>query len=83
MQNFGNNLARQPCKKKHQKYISVIIGNYVKYENLQKLYNLEHLYKIVRGSGNLNFAIAADDAGIGKPVTLGGNIFRCIISVII
>ena len=32
---------------------------------------MKHLYKIVRGSGNLNFAIAADDAGIGKPVTLG------------
>ena len=36
----------------------------------------------MRGSGNLNFAIAADDAGIGKPVTLGWNIFRCSVSII-
>ena len=28
--------------------------------------NSEHSNKIVRGSGNLNFAIVADDAGIGK-----------------
>ena len=33
MQNFGNNLARQSCEKPHQKYISVIIGNYVKSKN--------------------------------------------------
>ena len=36
----------------------------------------------MRGSGNLNFAIAADDAGIGKPFTLGWNIFRCSVSII-